>query len=132
MPAAIVPNPVPEAVANTAEARKVIIRNIVGPTPAFAATPAIPAASPETLKTLENTPANIQHTIGTRHSSLAIPEITTCEYCFLSFDRKKGIKSARKAGTQSAPSEIDPQTKVVIIIVMIKITNGKRETPAPP
>lgn len=75
IPAAIVPKPVPEAVAKTAEAMKDITTKKVPLIPIEAESPAIPPASPEDLKILEKTPANIQHTIGIIASLLAIPSI---------------------------------------------------------
>ena len=97
-----------------------------------AATPAMPLAKPDILRILANTPAKIQHTTGMIASLLAMPSITASAYCFLSFAKKKGIKIAVKAGTQRAPSEMDCHTKVVIMIITIKIMNGRNETPAPP
>ena len=40
--------------------------------------------------------------------------------------------NAKKAGTQSAPSEIEPHTKVVTKIKAINITKGKNDIQGPP
>ena len=77
IPAAIVPNPVPVAVANIAEAINEITIKAVPLIPIDAAIPAIPSANPESLNILEKTPANIQQTTGIIASLLAIPLIIT-------------------------------------------------------
>ncbi len=73
MPAAMVPKPVPEAVANSAEAPKATMRKGVAPTPALAARPAMAPARPEARSRAEKTPANSQHTTGAMASRLAMP-----------------------------------------------------------
>lgn len=132
IPMAIVPNPVPVAVANMQQAKNVIIMKKVPLIPIDAATPAIPLAKPEDLRIVAKTPANIQQTIGIMASSFAIPFMIVSAYTFLSFAKKKAMIKPLKAGTQRAPSEIDPQTKVVMMINVIKITKGKNDTHSPP
>src|SRR5699024_4938720 len=101
--------PVPEAVANIAEEIKEIIIKNVPLIPKEAATPAIPSANPEVRRILAKTPAKIQHTTGTIASLLAIPSIIVLAYSFLSLAKKKATTNAVYAGTQRAPSEIEPK-----------------------
>ena len=77
MAAAMVPKPVPEAVAKRQAATKVITVNRAGPTPMPAARPAMAAARPEERRMRENTPANSQQTTGVMASLLAMPSMMT-------------------------------------------------------
>ena len=132
MPAAMVPNPVPDAVANRAEAIKVMTVNSVPPTPMPAAIPATPAARPDSRRIREKTPAKSQHTTGMIASLLAMPAIIVSAYCRLFLAKKKATIKARKAGSHSAPSDIDPKWKVVSTISTRKITKGRKDIHAPP
>ena len=104
----MVPKPVPEAVANKADAANVMTVNAVLPTPRLAATPAMAAARPEERRMRENTPANSQQTTGVIASLLDIPSMMVLAYSPLFFAKKKEMTRARKAGSHKAPSEIEP------------------------
>ena len=78
-------------------------------TPMPAAIPATPAASPDSRRIRENTPANSQQTTGMMASLLAIPLIMVSAYCFLFLEKKNAITNARKAGSHRAPSDIEPK-----------------------
>ena len=132
MAVAMVPKPVPVAVAKRAEAINVISTNTTGPTPRLAEKPAIANASPDELSTFENTPAKNQQRIGVIASRLDIPSTNTEEYIVLSFAKKNATIIAIKAGNHKAPLEMDLQTNVVRMIKAINTTNGMNENHSPP
>ena len=79
IPATIVPNPVPAAVANNALAINVIATKTLPLAPTLYASHIIPSTKPDALRTDAKTPANIQHAIGVTAIGSAIPSITVSQ-----------------------------------------------------